>query len=296
MGKRWGSNFPIVGKTLNKFGMVGDMLAQPCTPSPELWVKATWVGAAHAIWSLAKPSALSPHGSPTSMTVFGKHGRTNPKGKIGPRYRMNGELIPGPEIQWPQGDGWSMWKIPVNLARRIGWYVLVFDAFGDGILNWTSTAYKWAGCPIITPKTKVLWGNVIDDIIAPNQHGAIWTLNPSFNSGIAFGGDTAIIPAGSYFVASASISSRKTLGLPYSAPKLTIRNRTTGERFDSGETKPRKPGSSTMQSTAIARMTASMDQDNEIQFLVEGGPNWCNWMGSSIYIQDTPFDNMLADP
>lgn len=296
MGSRWGSNVPLIGKSLNKFGMIGDMLAQPCTPSPELWVKASFTGLAHAIWSAAKPSALSPHGSPTSMSVFGKHGRTNPKGSIGPRYRMNGELIPGPEIQWPTGEGWSMWKIPVMLARTAGWYLLIFDAAANGFVYWTSTAYKWAGCPIVSPTTKILWGNVIDDIIAPNQHGAIWTLNPYFNNGINFAGDTLIVPSGGYFVVGASLSCRKTLGLPFSAAKLTIIHEETGETWHGSEPKPRRPGSSTLQTSAVARGTAPHVGDNHVRFLVEGGGEWCNWMGSSIYIQATPFDNLLADP
>lgn len=297
MGKRWGSNFPIIGKTLNKFGMIGDMLAQPCSPSPELWVKASFTGIAHMIWSLAKPSALSPHGSPTSMSVFGKHGRTNPKGSIGPRYRMNGELIPGPEIQWPTGEGWNMWKIPVTLARTAGWYFLIYDATANGLLYWTSTAYKWGGCPIITPETKVMWGNQIDDIIAPNQHGAIWTLNPFFNPhNIPFGGETLIIPSGSYYVASASVSSRQTLGLPYSAPSLIIKHEESGEVFKGSDPTPRKPGSSIMQSTAVARGNAAHSGDNHITFHIEGTGGWSNWKGSSIYAQLTPFDNLLADP
>jgi len=189
-----------------------------------------------------------------------------------------------------------MWKIPVTLARTVGWYLLIFDAASNGFLNWTSTAYKWQGCPIITPTTKVLWGRQIDDIIAPHQVGAIWTLNPSSNTGVAFGGDVAILPAGSYFVASASVSSRQTLGLPYTAPTLTIIHTETGERWKGSEPQPRTPGSTIMQSTAVARGSATAAVDNHLQFLVEGGTGWSNWKGSSIYIQETPFDNLLADP
>jgi hypothetical protein len=294
MGSMWGSNVPLIGKSLVKWGKVGQIIAQPCTPSPELWVYASWKGIATIIWSLGKPTALSSHGSPGSMTVFGKHGRTKPVNQPGPRYRWNGELMPGPEIQWPTGEGWSMWKVPVMLARTAGWYLLVYDALANGALAWTSQTYQYGGCP--NPTFPHLWGTQIDDIIAPHQHGAIWTLDPHSNTGINFGGDAAIIPAGRDYMAVASLSCRKTLGLPFSAATLRVVNDNTGQQWSASDPAPKKPGSSTLQSTAIVRGSTGLGSDEQIRFVVDGGGEWCNWQGSSLYIQMSHSDNLLPDP
>jgi hypothetical protein len=295
MGHFWGSDVPLIGKSLAKFGKVGQMLASPCQPTPELWIKASWVGLAHAVWSLAKPSALSPHGSPVSESVFGGHSRTRPSKGNGMRYRWNGELIPGPEFQWPQGEGWAMWKIPFFLARQAGWYLLVFDATANGFLNWTSTAMKWAGCPV----HGVPYGICKEaaHLILPHEVDVTGACSYFFKTdGLAFGGGGAIVPAGSTWTAMLSITSKPWSVLPneYAPATGRIINETTGTIYQGSPPTPPKDG--IQGSVAIARAAVAETGDEHIRFQVDGGGGYCDIVGSTTFIQVSPFDNLLADP
>lgn len=294
MGHRWGSTTPLIGKSLAKFGKVGQMLATPCTPSPEIWVEASWVGIAHAIWSIAKPSALSPHGSPVSESVFGGHGRTRPTKGNGMRYRWNGELIPGPEFGWPVGEGWAKWKIPFQAARLAGWYLLIFDAAADGLLNWTSTAYKWAGCPI--PGYPYGWGLEAAHLIIPNEHDVTGAFKSQSIHNVAFGGGRAVVPANATYTAMCSITSKPWSVLPNEFGPATgmIINETTGVTY--GGSAPAPGANGTTGSVAVARAQNAGTGPENITFAVEGSGGFCDIEGSTSYIQISPFDNLLADP
>lgn len=294
MGKMWGSGVPLIGKSLTKWGKVGQILAQPCTPEPELWVWASWKGVATVIWSLGKPSALSSHGSPTSMSVFGKHGRTNTKNQPGPRYRWNGELMPGPEIQWPKGEGWAMWKVPVMLWRRAGWYLLVYDALANGALAWTSQTYKYAGCP--DPTQPFFWGYHMDWILAPGAQSHLFAFDPSRSHGVTVDASGVNIPDGRHYVIAANVTSKQTQGLPYAPASLTIRNHTTGQSWNSQP--PVKPKNGIgMAAMTVARGEAGHTGTGEqIEFALSQGGGWSNVKGSLVYVQIDKDDHILPDP
>lgn len=294
MGKMWGSNVPLIGKSLTKWGKVGQILAQPCTPSPELWVYASWKGIATAIWSLGKPTALGQHGSPASMSVFGKHGRTTPKNSPGPRYRWNGELMPGPEIQWPQGEGWAMWKIPVMLVRTAGWYLLVYDALANGALAWTSQTYKYGGCP--DPTQPFFWGLHMDWILGPGAQSHLFAFSPSQSHGVTVDGSGVHIDPGRDYVIAANCTSKQTQGLPYAPCSLTIRNSTTGQSWNSASPTSPKTGGG-MSAMAVARGQAgSAIGGEQISFDLSQGGGWSNVKGSLVYVQINKSDNLLPDP
>jgi hypothetical protein len=294
MGHMWGSGTPLIGKSLAKFGKVGQLLATPCSPSPELWVYASWVGLAHAIWSIGKPSALSPHGSPVSESVFGSHGRKTPAKGNGMRYRWNGELIPGPAFQWPQGEGWAKWEMPFAKLRQAGFYLLIFDAAAEGLLNWTSTAYKWAGCPV--PGYPFGWGLEGAHLILPNEHDVTGAFKQQQIHNVAFGGGRAVVPANSTWTAMCSITSAPWMVLPdqFGPATGSVINTTTGTVYGGSPPAPGANGS--MGSVAIARAQNSGSSDEVIEFHVEGSGGFCVIDGSTSYVQISPFDNLLADP
>jgi hypothetical protein len=295
MGSMWGSNVPLIGKSLTKFGKVGQLLATPCAPSPELWVYAAWKGVAKAIWSVGKPSALSPHGSPTSMSVFGKHGRTTPKTSPGPRYTWNGELIPGPEFQWPQGEGWAMWKVPVQLVRTAGWYLLVFDALATGVLAWTSQTYQYAGCPI--PGYPMLAGTETDHLLFPGNTEGPASLHPVINTGVPYGGGRVFIGPNENYTAFYGVTSAPWGVAPDNPGTATGRVivEETGQVFEGATPSPGAGGK--MYSPAFARNQNSGSTGHTIRFEVHNnGPGFCIVDGSTVYCQIIPFDNLLGDP
>ncbi len=294
MVQRWGQGTPLIGKSLAKFGRVGQMLASPCVPEPMLWVEAFFIGGAHAFWSLAKPSALG-HGSPLSMSVFGSHSRTRQPKEPNMRYRANGELIPGPEFQFPNGLGWTMFKIPFFLARQVGWYLMIYDAFATGAYVWTSTAFKWAGCPV--PTQPYAWCKEGAHLVVPNEHGTAGACKSSVVHDVAFGGGTAIIPGGSTYTAMFQCTSKPWSVLPneFVPANGFLRNNVTGQTWAQSPQSESADGNKHTVSIARAQ-TAGLANESITAVVNSGGAGYCDIENSIFYVQIFPFDNLLADP
>lgn len=299
MAQPWGSGIPIIGNTIARFGKVGQILATPCATTPQIWVDAFFIGAAVAVWTLAKPSALAPYGSPASETVFGAHGRTRPTLKRrgnGFRYEFNGEIMPGPALDLPPGPGWRIWNVPIQLIRRVGWWLLVFDAVGEGLVAWTSTAYQYAGCPV--PGVPFMFGTDVDKVYLPGSHGGHpGGFDPATfqNTGIAYGDGRVIVPPGHTYTVAASANSTKVGNIPLGHVGIQITNETTGQVVTSGEGKQQEDGSWKTAAAMRGGETGTQSQTIRIDQTFDGN-GAANTVGSICWIQADANRNLLADP
>lgn len=294
---RWGQDVPLIGKSIAKFGHIGEIFSTPCSPQPQIIVKAFWQGLGKALWQIGKPTALSPHGNPASMTVFGSHGRklAPPRTRrAAPLYRFNGELMPGPYIAWPPGLGWRILEVPTNLVRRAGWYFLIFDATANGLLTWTSMTYQYAGC--LVHGIPHVWGKNVDEYVTPlTDKIGMGALNPFVNTGIAFGGGHAVIPAGATYTAYCNVTSQRIPGLdPFVPAKGLVENDGTGQHWSDGPLQEAPDG--TFQHVTIARGQTAGAADEHVNIWIVGGGGWCNVKNSTLYIQLSLYDGVLPDP
>lgn len=127
---------PLIGQNFARIGQVYQILAQPCQPEPSLWVQAFWTGVPKAIWSIVKPD-------PTDYLTerFGSvHSRKR-------KRRFNIDDIMETKFPVGKGWGWAAWQ-GTRLLERVGWYLLIADVTTEFLVNWTSTAYLWAGCRV----------------------------------------------------------------------------------------------------------------------------------------------------
>lgn len=147
---------PFIGQGIGRIGQVYQIQANPCDIDVEIWVYAFWSGLPQLGWQLFKPEALD-----NVITRFGR-----PIGRHA-RRRFRAREVFSPTINPGRGLGWAAFRI-VGALEKIGWYFLVWDAATQTALNWTSLAYRWAGCttpfaPFAHARLEGLWN------IAPGQ-------------------------------------------------------------------------------------------------------------------------------
>jgi len=126
---------PIIGNDIYQVGQVYNIFAQPCAPTPTIWVEAFFANIPMLVWSFVKPD-------PTDYL-------TERFGSTHKRRRKNRFRVDEIDIGKPaNGKGYLRWIsfTGTRIAERIGWYFLVIDATTDFAVNWTSMAYRYTGC------------------------------------------------------------------------------------------------------------------------------------------------------
>lgn len=120
-----------------KIGKINEIWAMPCTPTPQLWVKAAWNVIPAAIFHAIKPSTTD-----YLIIRFG-FGHHKARRKFFDFWDFSFlEHVP------KSGVSWQVFKLGGLLARAL-WYIAVFDALVWGLYSWMSLAYQYQGC--ITP-------------------------------------------------------------------------------------------------------------------------------------------------
>lgn len=126
---------PLIGGDIAKVGHIIDMVSSPCSPTPQIWVKAAWHAIPYALWAAYKPELRA-----VSIT---KGGRRHSKV---PKWKFDLQGITGTTVL---GDGLPKWaRFAGAFEQRLMWYFLVADATIDGFVYWTSMAMQWSGCPV----------------------------------------------------------------------------------------------------------------------------------------------------
>lgn len=129
---------PVIGKSIARVGQVIDIVSQPCTPDPVVYVTAAFHDLPKMLWAIFKPDTMD-------LAVD----RAGIKHKKKPRKRFNIFDELNSSIQMPKGKiGTAMFHLG-HMAERIGWYLIIVDATTEFAVNWTSTVYEWSGCDIV---------------------------------------------------------------------------------------------------------------------------------------------------
>lgn len=210
---------PLIGSDLAKIGQVYQILAQPCQPEPSMWVQAFWTGIPKAIWSVVKPD-------PTDYLTerFGSvHSRKR-------KRRFNIDDIMETKYPVGKGWGWAAWQ-NVRLAERVGWYLLIADVTAEFLVNWTSTAYLWGGCPVPGAKYRTNEPNTSIDMIygAGTYIYPLWS--PTAVNGISGNSYWIDIPAGQNYSVQAQLSAAP----PSGAYPTALPSNVSVIDFNSGE-------------------------------------------------------------
>lgn len=136
-------DLPIIGPWIAKIGRIQDLWANPCSPTPEMWAKAAFTAIPNALFSPITPSEVD---MAIIRVGFGGgsggafHGATK-------KFRFDvwdaiegvGEIANKPS--------WVRFGLGEVLAAGL-WYMVIVDATLDGLINWESLAYQYAGCKV----------------------------------------------------------------------------------------------------------------------------------------------------
>lgn len=131
---------PIIGPWVGKISLIQDLWAEPCRPTPVIWVLATVASLPLMATTLLKPDTID--------TYYDRGKRRHHRKRT--KKVTLGELLEivkggkGPGI--PKG-----FVIAGDLAQKLGWYFILIDATLDLTINSTSLAYQWTGCDGYTP-------------------------------------------------------------------------------------------------------------------------------------------------
>lgn len=128
-------NLPVIGPWIGKFGRVQEIMSRPCEISPEIWALAYFHSLPKLAWSLFKPDPID--------ATYARLGRPHRRRRNGRMRETNFLTMDAPGFR--KGFQWAVFRLG-NIAQRVGWYMIVVDAAFDLAINWTSTAYEFAGC------------------------------------------------------------------------------------------------------------------------------------------------------
>jgi hypothetical protein len=188
-----------------------------------------------------------------------------------------------------------MWKVPVELTRLAGWYLLIYDALATGLLAWTSMTYAYKGCA--NPEGKFLWGREGDHLLFPGNREGPAAFSSGVNHGISYGGGRALIPANSIWTAFYGGTSAPWGVQPNNPGVATFRviNEATGEVHEGSP--PTPDASGRLRSMALAQAQQAGGADHTIRWEVTNeGPGFCIVDGSLVYVQIEPFPSIFPDP
>ena len=139
----------IIGPWLSRIGRTYNMLATPCSSTPEIWVEAAWTNLPHLLFGFIKPFKLAMafdiHSGRGKRFGIGHRAGLKGRNKKAPYGAIIEGLIEdagglfGPEARW------AVFELG-DLALKIDWYFFLADITTDFLVNWVSTAYMWSGC------------------------------------------------------------------------------------------------------------------------------------------------------
>lgn len=127
-------DLPVIGNDLSKIGRIIDLWANPCSPTPELWVKGFFTAIPTLFVSVTKPEIID-----VNIPHRGRKQRKGKKLRLRPRDIFRDALI---EVPVPR---WVVFRL-YESYQRIAYWFLVADALEDFGINWMSLAYAWNGC------------------------------------------------------------------------------------------------------------------------------------------------------
>ena len=137
---------PIIGDDIYQVGQVIDIWGDGCSPQPSIFIRGFFEYTPLLLWSLFKPDPFD--------LVFDRLGQRH-KRKRRRRFRVKDfDALGGPKIPGERGFMYQS----IKLVQRIGWYLIIVDATSDFLINWTSMAYQWSGCPAPSPGSASFWG------------------------------------------------------------------------------------------------------------------------------------------
>jgi hypothetical protein len=139
---------PVIGPWIARIGYVADMFANPCHPTPTVWLEAAGSAGIRVFASLRKPFNLAE----TFNALKGGIRRHGLKKLLAGGFSGRGlgyiqaleELAPFAELI--KKPGWNVLALAGDLAIEAEWYLFVVDVTTDGLVNWVSQAYQYAGC------------------------------------------------------------------------------------------------------------------------------------------------------
>lgn len=221
---------PIIGGTIYKIGQVYDIVNTPCDADPWLWVYGFWHEVPMIFAMLFLPDPID--------TVQDRFGRPHHRKR---KYRGKAAGYKLPDINPGKGLGWAAWKM-TEWIDRVGWYLLIADVSVEFALNWTSTVYKWAGCPLPgTPYRTMSRSYGLEQF--PGDWSAVNTVTSDGHIFRDGGVDTIVVPAGytASFMTAYEVTPR---GPPYNAKEFETRIlcQTTGQAFPLSKPKPNSQG------------------------------------------------------
>ena len=126
---------PVLGKVIYGAGQVYEIVTQPCTPNPNIVIKAFFANIPMILWSIVKPDPVD---FLTERFGRGHHRRRKRRWEID-KIDIGTPSGKGGHLRWAAFAG-------TQLQQRIGWYFLIVDATADFVINWTSMAYRFSGC------------------------------------------------------------------------------------------------------------------------------------------------------
>lgn len=139
---------PVIGPWIARLGYAADLFVQPCTPTITAWYYGEFAAGSRIVASLYKPFNLAEifH---ALKGGFRRHGlrRLLAGGHSGRGMGVINALEEfAPAKQFAKTRGWNYVVIAGDLAVKAEWYLFVVDVTTDGLINWISQAYQFAGC------------------------------------------------------------------------------------------------------------------------------------------------------
>lgn len=255
-------SLPFIGDEFSKVGRVINILNNPCSPTPKIWVQAFFYRLPHLVFSIFKPEwfNVSPYTAKGRKNVG--H-RRNVKRNVSKRVRLKMDVDAVFRLTVPVPEGMRWVPIAYYALQRTLFWLLVLDATTDFAVLWTSTAYQWQGCSLPDqPWASGKRNNLI--VFPPIANWYTPTIEQWTAVGMSAGGNRVAIPPGVECTLFGTC-----MVVPQPPPKHgTI----SGIRFvdvDTGEVlgeahDPVKPGWASMQSLVV-----QMPAFSQVQRIVE---------------------------
>lgn len=276
---------PIIGPWVGRVSHLVDIAATPCDISPSIQVYAMFNALPMLLISLYKPDTLD-----LVQERWGGPHKKKPK----KRFRFTDLILsqPGPK----KGQfGWVTFNLGA-WAQRLGWYMLVVDSTIDFAVNWTTTAYQWAGCA--TPGTPFARCDAPDVNLggAPVTWG-LWSFwQPVGFKDFGINPDSIDVPAGYDSTASANlIFGPPTFPVPpVSGASCRLVDLLTGQVFAEGDAAPQPEGGFAW--GLLDKQWANVNPARKYAVQVSHDAGWYNPFGSSFNAYGSKDIGILPDP
>lgn len=275
---------PLIGESIGRIGQVYDIFQTPCSPNPEVWFLAFFNGLPQLAWSFIKPEPLDWAGE-----RFGRgHGRKRKR-----RFRAEGVI--SPKVPVGRGLGWATFSM-YQLQQRVGFYLLLIDAGSEFVLNWTSTAYTWAGCRVTGLPYQERTRREVQQWVT----GQDWQVAHTYEiagAGLINGGNTIGVPKHIDVTLSATMTVDPIDGWPGTIAATRIRDVISGKVISQSE--PTDSGNGHQVSTQVHRDYVGSLGYREFVFEFLPGPGG---FGRSMFAQfsahgkETTPQGLMPDP